>query len=179
MGNVNLKVCSHCQITKSYNEFNKDKNRKDGCQRYCRCCDRKLRSERSKRIQHVSVETKSCPSCSQELPINNFFKNLYYKTGLSTECKKCHLERLKPFQNHNSSKRRANKLRAFVYKHENENIRAMYVFAKENNLHIDHIYPLKGETVCGLHCLNNLQFLLPKDNISKGNKYPTGLYDSW
>lgn len=55
---------------------------------------------------------------------------------------------------------------AYVY-HAAQVIKEVY----GTEWHVDHIIPLHGERVSGLHVANNLQLLSPTDNIQKSNQY--------
>ena len=49
-------------------------------------------------------------------------------------------------------------------------INAIYVEARKLGLTVDHIIPLRGKTVCGLHIETNLRMITHSENASKGNK---------
>jgi len=77
------------------------------------------------------------------------------------------------------SRRRAIKAKAMpLWLNENQlaEIREFYTLAKElqwlseEPLHVDHIIPLQGENVCGLHVPWNLQILPRSHNCKKSNK---------
>ena len=67
-----------------------------------------------------------------------------------------------------SAKRRALKLKAIPKWANLEKIKEIYLKRKKG-YHVDHIIPLQGKNVCGLHVENNLQCLKAKYNLSKGN----------
>jgi len=52
-----------------------------------------------------------------------------------------------------------------------EKIREIYKKSKKG-YHVDHIIPLQGKNVSGLHVENNLRIIKATSNLSKGNKFP-------
>jgi 5-methylcytosine-specific restriction endonuclease McrA len=75
-----------------------------------------------------------------------------------------------------SSKRRASELMATPSWADLDEITLVYKLAVEmqecenRKYHVDHIIPLQGKTVCGLHVSWNLQILPAEQNLKKGNK---------
>lgn len=52
-------------------------------------------------------------------------------------------------------------------------IETIYKMAYEQRLEVDHIHPLNGKGLCGLHVPHNLQLLSRSDNCRKGKKFAT------
>lgn len=76
-----------------------------------------------------------------------------------------------------SARRRAIELHAYPAWANPQAIAAVYAeckrLSKETGIehHVDHIVPLLGRTVCGLHVEGNLQILPAQENLRKSNKF--------
>ena len=69
-----------------------------------------------------------------------------------------------------NAKRRAAKLQRTPAWADLEAIRQFYAGCPKG-YEVDHIVPLQGVNVSGLHVLNNLQYLTKSENCKKNNKY--------
>ena len=83
-----------------------------------------------------------------------------------------------------SAKRRAIKLKrtpSWLTEDDLWMMQEAYSLAKEREQytgikwHVDHVIPLQGKLVSGLHVPNNLQVITAYDNLSKSNKYIIGI----
>lgn len=68
------------------------------------------------------------------------------------------------------SEKRVKRLRAKPKWVDNEELIGVYQ-NRPNGFVVDHIVPLQGKVVCGLHVPWNLQYLTPQQNAQKYNKF--------
>jgi hypothetical protein len=109
------------------------------------------------------------------------YKNRKYAENPERYCERVSLWRKnnRGKLNHTESHHRAEKLRAtppWLTVHHRQQMQDLYIEARRLQKldgikrHIDHIYPLKGKTCCGLHVPWNLRILTAMENLKKGNK---------
>jgi 5-methylcytosine-specific restriction endonuclease McrA len=171
------KKCPTCQILKEARDFNKQGRNADGLQDQCRVCyhaylaanreslriKNRIRYNRDqeKRIEanlSVKLESKFCSGCLLDKKVSEYSKSVNHKGGITPLCKGCSI----------SSGAQIRKLN----KEKNEYTLANELsWLSEDPLTVDHIVPLQGKNVSGLHVPWNLQILPSKKNTSKGNRH--------
>lgn len=116
---------------------------------------------------------KHCACCSKVYELTEFSKNTSNTDKLQTYCKTCQYSLEKPTAASRTAKYKASILLRtppWVDQKEQKSISEFYRNCPEG-YHVDHIVPLNGLSVCGLHVLCNLQYLKASDNCSKYNKF--------
>ena len=155
-----IKKCNKCVKTKELEHFVKDCNSKDGRHSICIKCK-----------TEYDINYRKCNPKKVKEKRDRYFKK--YPEVVRAK----------------DAKRRASKKHAtpkWVCKLQKEEIKNLYkkaiLLEKESGIkyHIDHIIPLSGKDVCGLHVPWNLTILEDSENILKSNRFD-GTYEniSW
>lgn len=157
-----MKRCFKCKLEKLFSEFYKCK--RDGYQSACKSCKKLLKKISDKTYFERNRE---------KLLANN---KVYYHQNKSVLRPKMNLY-ARDYSKLNRSKcnaklviYRARKLQAMPSWVSKSSIEDVYRNCPKG-YEVDHIIPLRGEEVCGLHVPWNLQYLTRSENASKGNKF--------
>jgi hypothetical protein len=166
MEEVKTKKCSCCGEVKPTTEFSLSKNRKDGRQAYCKVCA----------YEKTKASYKANPERRNEH--GRRFSKQYYLNN--KDKKKAYYGENKVRYASLSAKRRASillrtpKWLSVEQLKEIETEYALREWCSEvmgEEYHVDHIVPLQGKKVSGLHVPWNLRVIPASKNISKSNKF--------
>ena len=190
---VNAKVCGICKELKPRIEFSKDnRNKRDGLQHRCKDCLKQyhnnnrcsiLEVKKAYRLANKAELARKEAEIRQRNP-EHYSKYLadYYKrnkVGIQKQHSDYYQNNKAMFFAH-GAKRRAAKLKrtpAWLSEQDQRDIEDFYYLARALTevtgipYVVDHILPLQGKLVSGLHHPGNLQILTESENASKGNKY--------
>lgn len=162
------KLCPKCEQIHPTTSFFKNKGRVDGLQGYCKLCkclrDRQYDAEHRNKVNEAARTRR-----------------------LSEESRQSHLDALKKYRTKNKAirakiqmARKSAKLQrtpAWLTDFDLLKIKCYYEVAamrtREGNQswHVDHIIPLQGEFVSGLHVPSNLRVIPALENMRKSNHY--------
>ena len=175
-----MKLCNKCKELKPLDQFDKNVGGKYGLRSHCREC----RLEYNRKFNRENIEWRRSYRLAynklHETEIKEWQKN-YRKENREAINKKISLltKANREGANARHAKQRAAQLNAtpkWLTKEQIEQIKEWYLYAKiftetKGIKHeVDHIVPLQGKNVCGLHVPWNLQILTREENRSKGNK---------
>lgn len=113
---------------------------------------------------------KYCSQCGTVKPLDEFYKNESNRLGVNSHCKPCQYSQTKKTQPARSAQYRASLENKTPEWADLGAIKEFYRNCPEG-MQVDHIIPLNGTNVSGLHVLENLQYLSKTDNLIKSNKH--------
>ena len=164
-----MKHCYKCKTFKLPTEFGKNSSKPDGLATECRVC---------KRQQDREYAAKNRDTAKHKSSIW-YYENKKYVLESRKEYRSSWSKQNRHKRNAVETKRRALKVKAtpkWLTAEHFRQIESIYWLAQlqkeltDTQYHVDHIVPLKGKTVCGLHVPWNLQVIPALDNIRKGNR---------
>lgn len=190
------KICTSCGVLKPIEMFSKQRERKDGHKSNCKSClstSDKLYSQENKekikrrRKEHYEKNKEKYNKMSAEWTKKNpeKAKAKYLKYRHANLEKVNSYNRLRRLSNlakdaAKTAKRRSRKREATPNWLTEEHLQQILKFYEESNRlsestgikhHVDHIVPLRGKNVCGLHVPWNLRVITAVENLKKRNKH--------
>lgn len=183
------KYCPKCDKSKDISEFGRNARRYDGLTSYCKICISEYRKEKgydtSERKKEYHLENKEkFNRQSREYYQKNREKCLEnkkeYHQKNQEKLARYHKEwrRNNPDKkNASNNKRRASKIQRTPAWMDGWKVQQYYSMAKKLTestgikFVVDHIIPLQGMLVSGLHVENNLQIITEEENGKKYNKF--------
>ena len=171
------KVCSCCKDVLTTEHYNKLASAKDGLQKYCKSCQ----SAKNKEWVAANKDSRSIYKRTYVAANSARTKEIKRKwDATNKDHRKAYRKERSAYYSERASHRRGRLLGAtpsWLTEDQIEAIRLAYWLAEDlyavsgQKYHVDHIVPLQGRNVCGLHVPWNLQILPSDINISKSNKH--------
>ena len=155
-----MKTCTLCKKEKEFSEYHKRSAMRDGHRSACKLCERERNSN-----EYSEVYKKS------------YTRSNRLRGHIPLEEHKANRRKNKIPKSYRVAKRRAAKKQATPTWADHDYIRDLYRNAKEASeifgvsFEVDHIVPLQGKNVRGLHVEHNLQILTADENRRKGNRH--------
>jgi len=185
-----MKLCTKCKETKPLFSFSKCSGAKDGLQYHCKTCILDYQHRNPKRKSVLDKYRNANKELCNQRSIVSQNKNRSYYTQKTLEWqeknKDRYLQNRKNWYAKNSSKdiervrRRAGRIRqglVLMTEAEVVEVQGMYDFCRIfKSFEVDHIIPLNGKFVSGLHVLKNLQVLHRSHNRSKGASFNSNVF---
>ena len=175
---MTLKVCAECKILLAVDEFHKNKRRLDGYHEYCKKC-RKNQYERRDKVSAVKRSAVRYALNKEALlaEMRVYYqktrdKKLAYGRNHYAKNRSAYVNNAASRKQHiaQATPRWFDDLHALVLR-EAYDLAKLRAGATKINWDVDHVVPLRGRNVCGLHVLQNIAVIPRTLNNFKRAKY--------
>ena len=175
-----MKLCTKCDIRQDTKNFHRGNN-PDGLRTWCKTCVAKYKKQYVAKNRDKILEKQRAYDAVKNTERKQYFQDWY----LNNRERANDLARLYRQNNpHMNAKKQAKREAAkkqripkWLTEVDFERIQNEYALAAiltklcGTPWHVDHIIPLQGKLVSGLHVPSNLRVLPAKENIAKNNRY--------